>query len=93
VGEALASQDKEKWLNAMNDELESLRANDVWDLIELPKGRKAIGSKWVFKLKVNTEGVIERHKAGLVAQGRFQKFGEDYNETFFQLSYMNLYKH
>ena len=82
VAEALARQDKEKWLNAMNDEMESLHANDVWDLVELPKGRRAIGSKWVFRLKVNAEGVIERYKARLVARGFSQKFGEDYDETF-----------
>ena len=82
LAEAVAGQDKEKWLNAMNDEMESLYANDVWDPVELPKGRKAIGSKWVFKLKVNAEGVVDRYKARLVAQGFSQKFGEDYDETF-----------
>ena len=82
VAEALARQDKEKWLHAMNDEVDSLHANDVWDLVELPQDRRATGSKWIFKLKANAEGVVERYKARLVAQGFSQKFGEDYDETF-----------
>jgi len=73
VAEAVARQGKEKWLNAMNDEMDSLHANDVWDLVELPKGHREIGSKWVFKLKANAEGTVERYKARLVAQGSSQK--------------------
>ncbi len=81
--EALASPDKVKWQNAMNMEIESLHSNDVWDLVELPKYRKAVGgNKWVFKLKVDADGSVERHKARLVAQGFSQKFGVDYDETF-----------
>ena len=63
-------------------EIESLRANDVWDLVELPKDRKTVGSIWVFKLKVAADGSIDRYKARLVAQGFSQKFGVDYDETF-----------
>ena len=48
----------------------------------LPKGRKAVGSKWVFKLKVGPDGMVHRHKARLVAQGFLQKYGLDYDETF-----------
>ena len=54
----------------------------MWDLVELPEGRKTVGSKWVFKLKHNADGVMERHKARLVAQGFSQKHGLDYDERF-----------
>ena len=66
----------------MNKEMESLYKNDVWELVELPKDRKAVGSKWVFKLKTDSNGSVERHKARLVAQGFAQKHGLDYDETF-----------
>ena len=80
--EALASPERAKWMDAMDKEMDSLHINDVWDLVKLPKDRKAVGSKWVFKLKVGPDGQIERHMARLVAQGFAQKQGLDYDETF-----------
>ena len=66
----------------MKEETKSIQENDVWDLVELPKDRKAVGSKWVFKVKTAADGSIERYKARLVAQGFSQKYGLDYDETF-----------
>ena len=82
VREARASPDKTKWMNAMEKEIESLQLNNVWDLVEMPRGRKPVGSKWVFKLKVGADGLVYQHKARLVAQGFSQKYGCDYEETF-----------
>ena len=69
-------------MSAMEKEIESLRKNDVWELADLPKGRKVVGSKWVLKIKTDAEGSVERFKARLVAQGFSQKPGIDYDETF-----------
>ena len=62
--------------------MESLHVNEVWDLVELPKDKKTVGSKWVFKTKRSANGTVERHKARLVAQGYSQRYGQDYDETF-----------
>ena len=80
--EAIESPDKEKWTDAIQKEMDSLYENEVWDLVKLPKDRNAVGSKWVFKQKVGSNGQVERYKARLVAQGFSQKHGLDYDETF-----------
>lgn len=80
--EAMKNPDKGRWQSAMKDEMDSLKANDVWELVSPPTGRKVLGCKWVYKVKVNAEGNVERHKARLVAQGFSQRFGQDYDETF-----------
>lgn len=67
--EVLKSVDKEHWVNAMNEEYQSLISSDTWTLVRLPLGRQAIGSKWVFKQKKDTSGQVVRFKARLVAQG------------------------
>ena len=56
--------------------------NGTWDLVELPEGKVAIGSKWVYKTKYNADGTIERLKARVVAKGFNQRPGQDYFETF-----------
>ena len=56
----MASSDKSKWFNAMQNEMRFLDDNVVWELVELPEGRKAIGCKWVYKVKKDASGMIER---------------------------------
>lgn len=78
--EAVESKDSERWIAAMDDELRSIDENETWELTDLPVGRKAVGSKWVFKIKIGEKE--RRFKARCVAQGFSQKFGVDYNEVF-----------
>ena len=67
----------------MTKELEALEANETWHLTLLPAGKKAIGSKWVYKTKLNPDGSIERYKVRLVAIGYYQQIeGQDFNQTF-----------
>lgn len=82
VDEAMSSPDKEKWKQAMDKEMKSIAVNNVWQLVKLPEGKKAIGCKWVYKHKTNADGSLERYKARLVAKGYSQEPGLDYDETF-----------
>ena len=70
------------WINAMNDEMEALNRNQTWIVTDLPKGRKPIGCKWVYKIKYKSNGDVDRYKARLVAKGYNQKEGIDFDETF-----------
>ena len=69
-------------MNARDKEMESLRKNDFWELIELLKDQNAAGSKCAFKLKANIGGSVECHKAQLIAQGFSQNYSLDYDEKF-----------
>ena len=80
--EALDSPYSDKWKEAMESEHGSLLRNDTWDLVERPEGVNVVGSRWVYKVKRNAEGEIDRFKARLVAQGYTQTHGIDYGEVF-----------
>jgi hypothetical protein len=82
VEEALNGEDAKKWEMAMQEEYDSLVVNNIWSLVPLPKGRKPISCKWVFKIKHGVHGEVERYKARLVTRGFTLTFGVDYNETF-----------
>ena len=73
----------------MDQELEALQKKKNWKVVPLPHGKKVIGSKWVFKLKLQANGALERYKARLIAKGYNQKFGIDYEETFSPVVKMN----
>ncbi|CAA7052678.1 unnamed protein product [Microthlaspi erraticum] len=70
-----------EWVLAC-EEIRSIIKNNTWTLVYLPSGAKAIGLKWVFKLKRNSDGSINKHKARLVAKGYAQRYGVDYEEVF-----------
>ena len=70
--EALSCLAKGEQIKAMEEEMASMRSNHVWELVDLPKGRKTIGNKWVLKIKRKADGSIERYKARLVAKGYTQ---------------------
>ncbi|GAB2276181.1 hypothetical protein Dimus_039178 [Dionaea muscipula] len=78
----MVAVDAEKWLGAMKSEMDSMYANQVWDLVDAPEGIVSIGCKWVFKKKTGADGKVETYKARLVAKGYRQREGIDYEETF-----------
>jgi len=84
--QTMESNNSERRFDAMKEELKSMDDNKVWDLVELPKGAKRVGSKWVFKTKRDSKVNIERYKARLVAKGYNQKADIDYKEIFSSVS-------
>ncbi|PWA96217.1 hypothetical protein CTI12_AA041970 [Artemisia annua] len=71
-----------RWKEAVDKELHALHLNHTWEVVTLPIGKRAIGSKWVFRIKLHSDGTVEKYKARLVAKGYTQQEGTDYTETF-----------
>ncbi|GJY25039.1 putative ribonuclease H-like domain-containing protein [Tanacetum coccineum] len=70
------------WIEAMQDELLQFKLQKVWTLVDLPNGKRPIGTKWVFRNKKDERGIVIKNKARLVAQGYTQEEGIDYDEVF-----------
>ena len=79
VDEAISD---EHWGIAMQEELNQFERNNVWKLVEKPENYPIIGTKWVFRNKLDEHGIIIRNKARLVAKGYNQEEGIDYEETY-----------
>jgi hypothetical protein len=84
-----AAKQDPKWHEAMREELNALEKNKTWELVHLPAGKRVVGCKWIYTVKQNPEGKIERYKARLVARGYSQTYGIDYDETFAPVAKMN----
>ena len=80
--DAMHRFDSDKWLKAMKYEIEPMKVNDVWTLVNPPEGIKSIGCKWIFKRKRSTNKKMKTYKAHLVAKGYRQHYGIDYDEIF-----------
>ncbi|GJZ48487.1 retrotransposon protein, putative, ty1-copia subclass [Tanacetum coccineum] len=78
----MLDSESNKWIDAMNAEIQSMMDNMVWVLVDIPPGCKTVGSKWIFKKKTNMDGIVHTNKAHLVAKGYTQLYGVDYEETF-----------
>lgn len=80
--DAINSPEKDKWQVAMNGEMQSMRDNEVWIEVDLPPNAKVVGSKWLFKKKIDMDGNVHTYKARLVAKGFTRTYDVDYKETF-----------
>ncbi|XP_021727451.1 uncharacterized protein LOC110694594 [Chenopodium quinoa] len=78
------------WHKAMQDEIDALERNGTWSVVDLPPGKRAIGSGWVYKIKYTDKSKVERLKARLVVYGNRQVEGVDYNETFAPVAKMTM---
>ncbi|KAK4382937.1 Retrovirus-related Pol polyprotein from transposon RE2 [Sesamum angolense] len=77
-----------EWEEAMRQELQALDNNETWAVVDLPPGTKPIGSKWVFKTKLNPDGSVERHKARLVAKGIIRQWNQELTSKLLQFGFL-----
>uniref|UniRef100_A0A1Y1K3D6 Reverse transcriptase Ty1/copia-type domain-containing protein n=1 Tax=Photinus pyralis TaxID=7054 RepID=A0A1Y1K3D6_PHOPY len=81
-GDIAKRNDSDQWMKAVNEEMNSLKRNETWSLVERPSNRAVITCKWIFSRKRNAAGELETYKARLVARGFTQREGFDFNETY-----------
>ncbi|GJZ90850.1 putative RNA-directed DNA polymerase [Tanacetum coccineum] len=79
---AMLDPDKVIWQGAMDEEMNSMKVNEVWTEVDPPPNAKIVRSKWIFKKKTDMDGKVHTYKARLVAKGCTQTYGIDYEETF-----------
>ncbi|KAL0288572.1 UNVERIFIED_CONTAM: hypothetical protein Sradi_7094700 [Sesamum radiatum] len=81
-GEAMSDIDSDKWLEAMKFEMDSMGSNQIWTLVDPPKGVRPVGCKWVYKRKLGADREVTAFKARLMAKGCTQRPGVDFEETY-----------
>ncbi|GJZ97477.1 retrotransposon protein, putative, ty1-copia subclass [Tanacetum coccineum] len=79
---AMLDSESNKWIDAMNAEIQSMIDNMVWVLVDLPPNCKTVGSKWIFKKKTDMDGIVHTYKVRLIIKGYTQLYKVDYEETF-----------
>ena len=73
----------------MNEEMGALERNETWEIVERPKDKKTVGCRWIYTVKYQVDGTLDRYKVRLVAKGYTQTYGIDYKETFALVAKMN----
>ncbi|RVW39635.1 Retrovirus-related Pol polyprotein from transposon RE1 [Vitis vinifera] len=81
--------DEPSWKLTVFEEINALKKNGTWEVVDLPREKKVVGCKWVFTIKSKADGSVERYKARLVAKGFTQTYGIDYQETFAPVAKIN----
>jgi hypothetical protein len=73
----------------MKEELKMIERNQMWELVDISQHKKAIGVRWVYRTKLNSDGYVNKYKARLVVKGYARMFGVDFSETFTPVARMD----
>ncbi|RDX77961.1 hypothetical protein CR513_41834, partial [Mucuna pruriens] len=78
----MGSEETQKWMDAMQDEIKSLHDNHTYNLVKLPNGKKVLENRWIYRIKQESNSSYPRYKAILVVRGFRQRKGMDVKTTF-----------